>query len=104
MVASFYLQKNIAMIDFAVFDGAGTTVADKDYVAKAFRKAFANGDIAVGDTVVDILEGQNAGCRYTIAVTTGATPYDELIGFTPTHVIASLSKIPVLLTQEKNYV
>lgn len=57
----------------------------------------------VGDTVVDILEGQNAGCRYVIAVTTGATPYEELIGHHPTHIIASLSEIPVLLTQKKTY-
>ncbi len=58
----------------------------------------------VGDTVVDILEGQNAGCRYVIAVTTGAASKEELIGFNPTHVIDSLSQIPGILNQTVQYV
>lgn len=65
-----------------------------------------NSDVVVmkvGDTVVDILEGQNAGCRYVMAVTTGATPKEELIGFNPTHVIDSLSEIPGILSQAAQY-
>ena len=58
----------------------------------------------VGDTIVDILEGKNAGCRYVIAVTTGATSKEELIAYNPTHIITSLSEIPGILRQAAHYV
>jgi phosphonatase-like hydrolase len=51
----------------------------------------------VGDTSVDIEEGQNAGCRYVIAVTTGAGTREELEGYKPTHIVDSLSEIPEIL-------
>lgn len=51
----------------------------------------------VGDTSVDIEEGQNAGCRYVIAVTTGAGNREELEGYKPTHIVDSLSEIPEIL-------
>ncbi len=54
----------------------------------------------VGDTVVDILEGKNAGCKYVIAVTTGAASKDELEAHNPTHIINRLSEIPAILGQE----
>src|SRR3546814_12438900 len=40
----------------------------------------------VGDTEVDIREGQNAGCRYVIGVTTGAFSRPELEKYQPTHI------------------
>ena len=55
----------------------------------------------VGDTVVDILEGKAAGCKYVIAVTTGAASKEELAAYNPTHIIAALSEIPAILRQEK---
>ena len=51
----------------------------------------------VGDTVVDILEGKGAGCRYVIAVTTGAATKEELQAHSPTHIISSLAEIPAIL-------
>lgn len=51
----------------------------------------------VGDTSVDIEEGKNAGCRYVIAVTTGAGSREELEGYKPTHIVDSLSEIPEIL-------
>ncbi|MBA3283581.1 MAG: HAD hydrolase-like protein [Nitrosopumilus sp.] len=50
----------------------------------------------VGDTVVDILEGEKAGCEYNIAVTTGATTREELENYEPTHIISNLSQLPPL--------
>lgn len=50
----------------------------------------------VGDTEVDIREGQNAGCKYVIAVTTGAFTRAELEPYNPTHIlddIAGVAKI-----------
>lgn len=51
----------------------------------------------VGDTVADILEGQNANCKYVVAVTTGATPKEVLNEYSPTHIISSLKEIPGIL-------
>lgn len=57
----------------------------------------------VGDTVVDILEGKNANCKYVIAVTTGAAIRAELEFYEPTHIVSSLSEIPAILSESKNY-
>lgn len=54
----------------------------------------------VGDTVVDVLEGENAGCDYIVAVTTGATPREELEKYRPTYVVDRLSEIPALLNSD----
>lgn len=55
----------------------------------------------VGDTIVDILEGKAAGCKYVVAVTTGATPREELEPYAPTHIISGLSEIPAILSESK---
>lgn len=56
----------------------------------------------VGDTVVDILEGQNAECDYIVAVTTGATLREELEKYRPTYIVCSLSEIPALLNTDSS--
>lgn len=47
----------------------------------------------IGDTSVDIEEGINAGCRYVIAVTTGAGSRSELAQYKPTHIIDNLAEV-----------
>lgn len=49
--------------------------------------------VKVGDTEVDIREGQNAGCLYVIGVTTGAFTRDQLAPYKPTHIIDNLSEL-----------
>ncbi|MGO4878658.1 HAD-IA family hydrolase [Pedobacter psychrotolerans] len=56
-------------------------IAEADEVAK------------VGDTEVDIREGQNAGCKYVIAVTTGAFTRAELDPYHPTHIIDNIADV-----------
>jgi phosphonatase-like hydrolase len=51
----------------------------------------------VGDTAVDIEEGNNVGCSYNIAITTGAHKSAELEGYRPTHIVNSLLEIPSIL-------
>jgi len=51
----------------------------------------------VGDTSVDIEEGRNAGCKYIVAVTTGSGSREELAEYGPTHIVNSLSEIPMIL-------
>jgi phosphonatase-like hydrolase len=49
--------------------------------------------IKVGDSIVDIEEGRNAGCRYVIGVTTGAHNHSQLMSAEPTHIIDHLSEL-----------
>lgn len=46
--------------------------------------------IKVGDTEVDIAEGKNAGCLYSVAVTTGAFTKEELMVCEPSFIIDDL--------------
>ena len=51
----------------------------------------------IGDTTVDMEEGKNAGCKYVVAVTTGAGSREELEETQPTHIINHLSEIGTIL-------
>lgn len=56
-------------------------------------------DVAkVGDTEVDVREGQNAGCRYIIAVTTGAFKRAELEPYRPTHIIDNIAEVLTIIS------
>lgn len=62
-------------------------IADADSVAK------------IGDSIVDIEEGLNAGCGLVAGITTGAQTADQLRSAGPTCVLNDLEElIPVLLT------
>jgi phosphonatase-like hydrolase len=53
--------------------------------------------VKIGDTEVDINEGLNAGCLFSIGVTTGAFTRDELAKYHPTHIIDHMEElIPIL--------
>ncbi|NCI46287.1 HAD family hydrolase [Sediminibacterium soli] len=54
--------------------------------------------VKVGDTMVDILEGRNAGCGMVIGVTTGAYTREELSLYKPDHIIDTLEQVPALLS------
>ena len=47
----------------------------------------------VGDTEVDVREGQNAGCAYVIGVTSGIFTRDELEPYHPTHIIDDIAQV-----------
>lgn len=51
----------------------------------------------VGDTEVDIREGQNASCRFIIGITTGAFTCPELEPYYPTHIVDDLAAIPGII-------
>ncbi|WP_183574505.1 HAD hydrolase-like protein [Mucilaginibacter sp. X5P1] len=53
----------------------------------------------VGDTEVDVREGQNAGCKYSIGVTTGAFTRDELEVYNPTHIIDDIAQVIDIINQ-----
>lgn len=49
--------------------------------------------IKTGDTEVDIFEGKNTGCLYSIAVTTGAFTREELTVYEPSFIIDDLKEL-----------
>lgn len=51
----------------------------------------------VGDTPVDLLEGDNAGCKYVIGVLNGTHSRDQLEIYPHTHLVRDLSEIPAIL-------
>ncbi|SEA74468.1 HAD hydrolase-like protein [Pedobacter hartonius] len=53
----------------------------------------ANDVVKVGDTEVDIREGQNTGCRFVIGVTTGAFSRAQLEPYHPTHIIDNIAEV-----------
>jgi len=55
--------------------------------------------VKVGDTEVDVREGQNAGCRYVIGVTTGIFTRAELETYHPTHIIDDISQVLDIISQ-----
>ncbi|HAL83393.1 MAG TPA: phosphonoacetaldehyde hydrolase [Mucilaginibacter sp.] len=54
----------------------------------------------VGDTEVDVREGQNAGCRYVIGVTTGIFTREELEPYNPTHIIDDIALVIDIINQQ----
>ena len=53
----------------------------------------------VGDTEVDVREGQNAGCKYVIGVTTGIFTREELEAYKPTHIIDDIAQVIDIINQ-----
>jgi phosphonatase-like hydrolase len=53
--------------------------------------------VKVGDSSIDILEGQFAGCGLVVAVTTGAFTKEHLIEYQPDHIIDSMQDLPALI-------
>lgn len=53
--------------------------------------------VKVGDTEVDVREGFAAGCRYSVAITTGAFSREELELHKPSFIIDHLSELPAIL-------
>lgn len=49
--------------------------------------------IKVGDTEVDVREGQNAGCLYSIGITTGAFTREELQLYHPSFIINNVKEV-----------
>jgi phosphonatase-like hydrolase len=47
----------------------------------------------VGDTEVDIREGQNAGCKYVIGITSGIFTRQEMEPYHPTHIIDDIAEV-----------
>jgi len=58
--------------------------------------------VKLGDTEVDVNEGKNAGCLYSIAVTTGAFTREQLEPYEPSFIIDSLQQLQPILQPHIN--
>lgn len=66
---------------------------------KEFGISDAQEVVKVGDTEVDINEGLNTGCKYSIGITTGAFTREQLLKYQPTHVIDDISEVLTIISQ-----
>jgi phosphonatase-like hydrolase len=56
--------------------------------------------MSVGDTVLDLRAGHNAGVRFNVGVLSGAHGRAELEAQPHTHIVASVADVPGLLSIE----
>ena len=56
--------------------------------------------IKIGDTLADMLEGRNAGCRGVVGVLSGPRPVTNWGRYWHTHVIPSVADLPGLIEKE----
>jgi phosphonatase-like hydrolase len=78
----------------------GRPAPDMIYLAMALTEVTdASAVIKIGDSRIDIEEGQNANCGMALGITTGAQPENELLQSNPTAVIHHLSDLPNLIDQ-----
>lgn len=49
--------------------------------------------VKIGDSAIDIVEGQNAGCGLTAGVLTGAQNQEQMAAANPTHIFECLSDL-----------
>ncbi|HVW15714.1 MAG TPA: phosphonatase-like hydrolase [Mucilaginibacter sp.] len=88
------------------FDGLVTaTEVDKNrpnpdmifYAMKQFGIPDSKNVIKVGDSVIDIEEGKNAGCLLSIGITTGAHTSEQLQAAHPDYIINDLAElVPII--------
>ena len=53
--------------------------------------------IKIGDTEVDVMEGKNAGCIYSIGITTGAFTQEALEPYEPSFIFDNLQELIPLI-------
>lgn len=61
--------------------------------AKAFGHRDCSGIVKAGDSAIDIEEGQNAGCGFTIGVLSGAQTREQIAAANPDRILPSLAAI-----------
>ncbi|MBG9378726.1 HAD-IA family hydrolase [Panacibacter sp. DH6] len=84
-------------IDYVVCSNEVAAGRPQPYMIQKMMKAAGIADakqvIKIGDTEVDINEGKNAGCLYTIGITTGAFTRAALQPYDPDFIIDDLIEL-----------
>jgi len=74
-----------------------------DMIHEAMRQVGVSNSanvIKIGDSQIDIEEGQNAKCGMTLGITTGAQTESQLSQSNPTAIINHLSELPALIDSQ----
>lgn len=94
-----WLKNNL--IDFVISSDEAKEGRPQPYMIQQLMKRANVSDtkkvIKVGDTEVDVREGRNADCLFTIAVTTGAYTRENLALHQPDFIIDSMKELAGLL-------
>lgn len=89
------------MVDYVISSNQAKEGRPQPYMIQELMKQANVSDpkkvIKTGDTEVDINEGRNADCLFSIAVTTGAYKKEELVLHHPDFIIDSMQQLPALL-------
>lgn len=89
------------LIDFVISSNDVSEGRPQPYMIQELMKRANVSDskkvIKTGDTEVDVNEGRNADCLFSIAVTTGAYTREQLALHKPDFIIDSLLQLPALL-------
>lgn len=89
------------IIDYVVSSNQVAAGRPQPFMIKKMMQAAGIDDskqvVKLGDTEVDINEGKNAGCLYSIAVTTGAFTKEALIPYNPDFIIDDLNELVEIL-------
>lgn len=72
------------------------------FAMKAFSIKKAIDVIKVGDSAIDIDEGKNAGCKYSIGITTGAQTQEQLQRSSPSFIINNLCELLPLIEKDQS--
>ncbi len=70
------------------------------FAMEQFHLTNASEVIKVGDSIIDIEEGKNAGCGMNIGITTGAHTYEQLASANPNFIINNLIELLPLIDQK----
>jgi phosphonatase-like hydrolase len=73
------------------------------YAMKEFGITDAAEVMKVGDSIIDIEEGQNAGCLLSIGITTGAHTLEQLQSAGPNYIISNLMELLPLLESNQEF-
>lgn len=72
------------------------------FAMKHFHLTDASEVVKVGDSIIDIEEGKNAGCGLNIGITTGAHTYEQLQSAHPDAIINNLMELLPFIRQENS--
>ena len=67
---------------------------------KQFGITNADEAVKVGDSIIDIEEGKNAGCSFNIGITTGAHTLEQLQSAKPDYIIDNLLELLPILDKQ----
>lgn len=103
------LIRKIGWVEGTDFDGLVTASdveknrPEPDMILLAMKQqqiSDAGEVLKVGDSVIDIHEGQNAGCRFSIGITTGANTADQLRSASPDSILHNLLELVAVIEAE----